>query len=170
MPRPHPASRRTNHRPGRPWQAWRTLLCHSLALAVQAAAAALPEPPPSPPPAAARQPALLVPQVLAQVNQYRVQLGLAPWLADAALTDIALDHSRLMAQRGQLGHDGFELRFARARRMACVENLAAGFAQASAVLAGWQASPPHHANLLQPSVRLAGIAEVGGYITLLVCE
>ena len=75
-----------------------------------------------------------------------------------------------MAQPGQLGHDGFAQHFSRARRRAGVENLAAGFDQPGAVLAGWRASTAHHAHLLQPQIRLAGSANVDGYITLPACE
>ncbi len=108
--------------------------------------------------------------VLDRVNQYRARHALDPLRRDAALDWIASDHSRRMAQRGRVGHDGFAGRFEQARRASCVENLAADFDHADALVAGWRASPAHHANLLAPQVRWAGIASVAGYVTLLACE
>ena len=109
-------------------------------------------------------------QVLTAVNQYRAQQALAAWPPDDALAVIALDHSRLMAQRARLGHDGFDARFKQARSRLCVETLAAGFSHAEALVAAWHQSPSHHSNLLEPKARRAGVASVDGYVTLLACD
>ena len=114
--------------------------------------------------------AVFAEQVLAAVNHYRSQQALAHWQPADALDDIALDHSRLMAERGKLGHDGFSSRFDRARSGLCVETLAAGFSHADALVAGWRQSTQHHANLLEPRARRAGIASVNGYVTLIACD
>ena len=109
-------------------------------------------------------------QVLAAVNQYRAQQALAAWPSDDGLLTIALDHSRLMARRTRLGHDGFDRRFQQARSRQCVETLAAGFRDAEALVAAWRQSPSHHDKLLEPQARRAGVASVDGYVTLLACD
>ena len=116
------------------------------------------------------KPADLAERVLQIVNRQRLGLGLRAWQPDPDLALIAQAHSLLMAQRGQIGHDGFDGRFAQARRPACVENLAAGFEQAEPLVAAWLASPSHRDNLLAPSPRHVGLAHVAGYISLLACE
>jgi uncharacterized protein YkwD len=108
--------------------------------------------------------------VLIAVNQYRAQQGLAAWRPDEALAATALDHSRLMAQRTRLGHDGFDSRLRQARSRLCVETLAAGYSDAAAILDAWRLSPAHHAQLLEPRARRAGVASVDGYVTLLACD
>jgi uncharacterized protein YkwD len=72
-------------------------------------------------------------QVLVAVNHYRGQRALTAWQPDEALVEIALNHSRLMAGRSRLGHDGFDNRFQQARSRLCVETLAAGFHSADAL-------------------------------------
>ena len=109
-------------------------------------------------------------QVLAAVNQYRAQQALAAWPSDDGLLTIALDHSRLMARRTRLGHDGFDRRVQQARSRQCVETLAAGFRDAEALVAAWRQSPSHHDKLLEPQARRAGVASVAGYVTLLACD
>ena len=109
-------------------------------------------------------------QVLVAVNHYRGQRSLAAWQPDETLVEIALNHSRLMAGRSQLGHDGFDSRLQQARSRLCVETLAAGFNDADALVTGWRQSPTHHANLLEPKARRAGVASVDGYVTLLACD
>lgn len=111
----------------------------------------------------------LVERVLAAVNDYRSQQGLSLLQPDESLAILADGHSRSMAQRHQLSHAGFDDRFDRAKRALCVENLAVNYRQAETLLGAWQASPLHLANLLEPRVRLVGIALVDGYLTLFAC-
>ena len=108
-------------------------------------------------------------QLLLAVNDYRQQQGLTALQPDAALSALAQDHSALMAAQRQLSHAGFNSRFERSGRRLCVENLAFNHRQAASLLAAWQRSPEHHANLLQPQVQRVGIALVDGYLTLLAC-
>lgn len=138
---------------------WAGLLAAGLALAA--------------PPTAAPEglvPADLALQVLHSVNHYRASLALPAWELDADLSLIATQHSQRMALRHRIGHDGFEARFAQARRRLCVENLAAGFDRAEPLLAAWLASPSHRDNLLAPRPRRAGLGQVAGYITLMACD
>lgn len=115
-------------------------------------------------------PAALTWQVLDIVNRHRAGQALPAWAPDADLALIATAHSRRMALRQQIGHDGFETRFAQARRRLCVENLAAGFDRAEPLLTAWLASPSHRDNLLAPRPRQVGLGNVDGYITLLACD
>ena len=108
-------------------------------------------------------------RVLQAVNDYRQQQGLGALHADPALALLAIGHSQDMALRRQLSHAGFERRFDRAGRARCVENLAARHDQPERLMAAWNASPAHHANLLEPQVQQVGIAVIDGYLTLLAC-
>ena len=75
-----------------------------------------------------------------------------------------------MAARRRIGHEGFDARFAQARRRLCVENLAAGFTRPEPLLAAWLASPSHRDNLLARQPRWVGLGQVAGYITLMACD
>lgn len=112
----------------------------------------------------------LAEQLLPVVNRYRISQGLLAWAPDAALAQIAAGHSLTMAQRRRIGHDGFDERFARSGRRACVENLAAGFDQPEPLLSAWLASASHRDNLLASRPRWVGLGQVAGYITLLACD
>jgi len=151
--------------PNHPAAGWRRRLRPALSVLALLLAPLWPTGPAWPLPAAAD----LAAEVLDAVNGYRLQQGLALLQADAGLTTLALAHSQAMAQQGRLSHDGFPARFEQAARPLCVENLAFNHLQADALLAAWQASPAHHANLLAPRVRQVGIAVVDGYLTLLAC-
>ena len=108
-------------------------------------------------------------RVLQAVNDYRQQQGLGVLHTDPALAILATGHSQDMALTRQLSHAGFERRFDRAGRARCVENLAARHDQPERLMAAWNASPAHHANLLEPQVQQVGIAVIDGYLTLLAC-
>lgn len=114
--------------------------------------------------------AVFADQVLAEANAQRQRMQLPALRTAQDLAALAADHSALMARRSQLGHDGFEARFARARRLTCVENLAAGYRSAAQLVAGWQASPSHHQNLLDARVQEVGVASVAGHVTWLACS
>ena len=151
----------------RPLQ-WLSRRCCVAAMCLASTVAAAPGAPAAPNGDAGE--AVFAGQVLGAVNQYRAQQALAAWPSDEALVTIALDHSRLMARRTRLGHDGFDRRFQQARSRQCVETLAAGFRDAEALVAAWRQSPSHHDKLLEPQARRAGVASVDGYVTLLACD
>lgn len=121
-------------------------------------------------PGTAPAPADLAAQLLRLVNLHRAHQHLPAWEADPGLAAIASENSQRMAQRRQLGHDGFDARFAQARRRHCVENLAAGFDSAEPLLAAWLASPSHRDNLLARWPRQVGLGQVASYVTLMACE
>jgi uncharacterized protein YkwD len=93
--------------------------------------------------------------------------GGAPLATDATLADVARRHGADMAARGYFSHvspDGDDL----ARRLSAAgyrfavaaENLAQGYRDPAAVLAGWQDSRGHLRNLLRGDVSRAGIGVV----------
>ena len=158
--------------PPRAWPPqWLSGRCRVAAMCLASTMAAAPGAPAAPNgDAGVASEAVFAGQVLAAVNRFRAQQALAAWPSDDGLLTIALDHSRLMARRTQLGHDGFDRRFQQARSRQCVETLAAGFRDAEALVAAWRQSPSHHDKLLEPRARRAGVASVDGYVTLLACE
>ena len=123
-----------------------------------------------PPPAGAAPEPLSADTVLQAVNQYRQARALPVLLPTANLQAIAQAHSASMAAQGRLSHAGFDQRMALSGGDLCVENLAAGHTRADVLLAHWQVSPSHHANLLEAQVQWAGVAVAGRYVTLLACR
>lgn len=117
----------------------------------------------------AQTPLDLAQGALQAINDYRMHQALPALQSDSVLEALAVDHSKAMAQRSRLSHDGFEARLDRAGRTLCVENLAARFDRPDALLKAWLASAGHRANLLEPQVQQVGIAAIDGYITLLAC-
>jgi uncharacterized protein YkwD len=107
-------------------------------------------------------------RVLEAVNALRRRNGLAPLVAAPELQEVARRHSADMLARGLLAHvlpgsgDLTErLRRARIPFRAAAENVAKG-RTAIAAHAAAEESPAHRANLLQPSVRRAGIGIARG--------
>ena len=124
-----------------------------------------------PPPAWAKDYDSAELQVLALINGYRAQNGLAPLLLSDALSTAADRHSHDMGRYGFFSHttvksDWFPTGASPWVRMtACGydyetakgENIAAGYPDASTVFAGWRASPAHNANILDRDFRVIGI-------------
>src|ERR1700694_420924 len=97
--------------------------------------------------------------LVAQINEYRASNGLQAVSLHGALTSAALWMAGDMAARNYIGHVSSDGRSPTQRMSAfgypatsmyTGEDLAAGYGTASAVLAGWQASPAHNAVLLNP--------------------
>ncbi len=100
-------------------------------------------------------------RMVALVNEYRAARGLAALELSDDLTELALEHSRDMAHQRRLSHDRFQGRFVRAGSRSCVSHTQ---------FQGWQDSPGHDRNLLNPRVRKVGIAVVERFATLIACE
>lgn len=90
-----------------------------------------------------------------QINQYRAQNGLPPLVIDPVLTQQARAHSRDMAARRKLSHDGFDNRFQVITRTisirAMAENVANNYGYANpaqTAVKGWIKSPGHQANIV----------------------
>jgi uncharacterized protein YkwD len=89
-----------------------------------------------------------------------------------ALASAALVHSDDMVAHNFFSHTGSDGRSAGDRATAAGylwsgwgENIAAGYGSASAVMAGWMASPGHCANLLAPNFQHVGVACVKGSVS-----
>lgn len=146
------------------------LICAALALAAGACA---PLPPAAPPDSRAAPPptSTLEREIHSLVNQHRTRARLAPLQLDDALSAIARDHSRAMAERRRpFGHDGFDARADAAGRVvvalrAFAENVAydsrTGAALAPSVASGWIASPTHRENI-EGAFQLTGIGAATG--------
>ena len=112
----------------------------------------------------------LATQVVQLVNQHRASLGLAQLVATTPLTSSAIWKSRHMAYYRYMQHDDPAPPVARTpgeRLLACGypstsagwgENIAYGYATASAVMQGWLNSPGHRANIENPSFRAIGVS------------
>lgn len=91
--------------------------------------------------------------VLNLTNQYRERYNLTSLQWAPRLADIALEHSRNMAQRGRLSHDGFAERVMRFPHSTAAENVACNndFSDpASIAVNGWIQSPGHRQNMISP--------------------
>ena len=108
--------------------------------------------------------------LLRLINEYRGQLGLAPLAMAEHLSDLAAEHSEHMTQSGRLSHESFRQRLGRSGSRLCVENVGIGYPYPKAQLNGWIGSPGHKRNLLEPNVRLAGVAVRDAYVTFFACS
>jgi uncharacterized protein YkwD len=105
--------------------------------------------------------------LLREMNRVRAQHGLGRLTADTHLQRAARAHSREMLGADVFQHGAFGSRMARFNvtgRLAG-ENLAWGtgaLGTARGIVAAWLASPEHRANLLRPSFRRVGVADLVG--------
>jgi uncharacterized protein YkwD len=104
-----------------------------------------------------------------RINAYRAEKGAAPLAIDERLTQLAREHSAAMAKAGAMTHDGFDKRYRASGFRRCVENVGWNLPTPQAQLAGWQHSPPHDRNLVDPHLKAMGLAERGRYVTFLAC-
>lgn len=105
--------------------------------------------------------------LLSLINAYRAASGVAPLAADRTLDTVARRHGEDMATRAYFAHVtpeggdlGHRLWNAGYRFAVAAENLARGYHDAVEVLAGWQGSPGHKANLLRDDVSQVGIGMI----------
>ncbi len=104
---------------------------------------------------------------LTKLNDYRAQHGLAPLQLDPELNKAATKMALLIAHKDSMdtwAHSAFGLAHrldsAGYANWAAAENLGSGYASYDAAFAGWQGSPHHNQNLLNPYVTRVGIAHV----------
>jgi uncharacterized protein YkwD len=126
-------------------------------------------------------------RVIARVNEFRAEHGLAPVLPGARLSAAAQRQAEAMAAEHQLDHDGpdgtLTQRMARAGYAFAVvaENIGGGTPSPEETVAAWIQSPRHARNLLVASVRDAGVghalsspgdpkARFGDYWSLILAE
>jgi uncharacterized protein YkwD len=114
--------------------------------------------------------------LIVAINSVRA-LHLLPKLRlDRRLARAARSHSRDMLRRHYFDHGDFGARMSsfHVRGRLFAENLvwSSGVMSANAAVAEWLASPPHRANLLDPSLRRVGVAtplgSFGGFATATV--
>ncbi|MEO3749818.1 CAP domain-containing protein [Streptomyces sp. B6B3] len=107
-------------------------------------------------------------EVVTLVNEERAEAGCEPLTADTALTGLAADHSRDMAERGYFSHDDPDGRtpWDRAEEAGVDnlggENIAMGQADAAAVMEAWMNSEGHRANILNCDFRTIGVGVYTG--------
>ncbi|MFE6356794.1 CAP domain-containing protein [Streptomyces rochei] len=114
-------------------------------------------------PAAASDEAVAGAQVLKLVNDERAKVGCRPLAANSALTGLAEDFSRSMAEEGFFDHTdpGGATPWDRAEAAGISnlggENIARGQADAQAVMDAWMDSPGHRANILNCEFQTLGV-------------
>ncbi len=108
--------------------------------------------------------------LLAQINQYRQENGLNALRFEPGLIQLAKKHSFEMFQQKMLSHRNFQDRFERSGSHLCVENVGWNYTNPVKQFDGWRNSPGHNKNMLAEGVQLAGIAEVGNYVTFFACK
>lgn len=105
-----------------------------------------------------------------RINGFRQAHGLAPLVPAADLVVLASQHSRSMDHQRELTHQGFRQRYQRAASRVCVENLGWNYPTPEGLMEGWQGSPAHLRNLLEPRVARMGLAASGDYVTFFACR
>ena len=105
----------------------------------------------------------------AATNAVRRNAGLPPVQPDPVLARVAAQHACDMAQRGRMTHIGSKtagpgprVKAAGYAPLVTAENIAAGPFSQERVLAEWNASGGHRANMLIPQVRDYGIGQAIG--------
>jgi len=113
---------------------------------------------------------------LCLINRVRAHFHLRPLAFNADLRDSASGHSDAMVDHHFFAHEGpggsVDHRISRAgylhraRSFTIGENIAAGAGRLGspwAIFQSWMHSPPHRANILDPSYRDAGVGVARGY-------
>ncbi len=104
------------------------------------------------------------------INQYRAGKKLPALSRDSRLDNLAGSHSRYMAAKDDLSHDGFNERFNQANMQSCAENVAWNQINASELVNDWIASPVHDKNLLKAAATRVGMGRSKGYTAYFVCQ
>ncbi|HWG03904.1 MAG TPA: CAP domain-containing protein [Beijerinckiaceae bacterium] len=97
------------------------------------------------------------------ISTYRKAHGLSLVVLDPVLARVAQNQAMAMARADVMSHtvDGSlmaRLDGAGAANKAAIENVSAGYETLPSAIAGWQHSPEHNANLLDPKMPRMGIA------------
>jgi hypothetical protein len=104
--------------------------------------------------------------LIALINGYRASHGVQQLSANSALTNAAAWMAADMAAKNYMSHTSSDGRSPTQRMIAfgypagslyTGEDLGAGYASASAIFAGWQASAAHNAILLSPNYNAVGV-------------
>lgn len=109
-------------------------------------------------------------------NAYRASRGRGPVALNGQLVRVAEAHARDMDRNGYFAHRGRDGSSPAQRigRAGCggltAENIAGGYPSEAAVLAGWQRSSGHNANLLRQGIRHYGLGRSGDLWVLVLAE
>ena len=110
-------------------------------------------------PAKATTPAADARTAAVLISRHRAAHGLGPVQVDAQLNAPAEHQARAIAQMGSLSHGDFAGRMASyGVRGKAAENLSYGLGSVEQVIAQWQGSAGHNANLLVPDFTRIGLA------------
>jgi len=107
---------------------------------------------------------------LSYINQYRAKYGLAPLRLDMRLQALAREHSSHMFSTGALGHHNFGSRYNRSNSRGCAENVGWNAGSPSGLFTGWRDSSGHRQNMLDRTMKRAGVSRVGAYVTFFTCQ
>lgn len=113
---------------------------------------------------------LFTASLLNLINSYRAEHGMPVLSPAEQLAVLAREHSLYMAEQGDINHDRFEQRYHRAGRQRCVENVGWNYRDPYEQFKGWQNSPGHNAAMLDPKIKLGGIAVFDAYVTFFACS
>jgi uncharacterized protein YkwD len=108
-------------------------------------------------------------QTLAHINQYRAQHGLTALHFDMRLQNLAREHSSYMYSARSLGHQNFMSRYGRSGSRGCTENVGWNSRSAYEQFSGWRDSSGHRQNMLDGTMRRAGVSRVGAFVTFFAC-
>ena len=108
-------------------------------------------------------------ETLAYINQYRARHHLAPLVFDGRLQGLAREHSSYMYSTRSLGHQNFMSRYSRAKSRGCTENVGWNARTSYELFTGWRDSAGHRQNMLDGTMRRAGVSRVGAYVTYFAC-
>jgi uncharacterized protein YkwD len=95
--------------------------------------------------------------VLTITNRERTGAGLVPLTAQSCVDSYAEAQAARMAAEGRMYHQDLAPILSTCRLSTVGENVAYGYRDGAAVMAGWMASPGHRANILNSSYRLLGV-------------
>jgi uncharacterized protein YkwD len=102
--------------------------------------------------------------MMARINAVRAEAGVAPLRPCPALRRSAQEYATLMSTRDHYGHVGPDGSQPQERMQvqgyvwsAIAENIAAGQRSIDEVMAAWEGSPGHYANLVNPAYRHVGL-------------
>lgn len=103
------------------------------------------------------------------ITAIRAASGLPAVEVDGRMNAAAQRQARAIAASGSLDHGDFSGRVRSfGIRGTAAENLAYGVDDVGSVIALWQGSPAHAANILLPGARRIGIARVGRYWAMVI--
>jgi uncharacterized protein YkwD len=109
-------------------------------------------------------------ETLSRVNQYRSKHRLSPLIFDERLQALAREHSAYMLRNRSLGHQNFMSRYSRSGSHGCAENAGWNARTPYEQFTGWRDSAGHKRNMLDRTMRRAGVSKVGSFVTFFVCQ